>query len=36
MAYQVMHIARRTMARATGTGWSLRRCESEFCAPGLG
>ena len=25
MADQVMHIARRTMARATGTGWSLRR-----------
>ena len=24
MAYQLMHIARRAMARATGTGWSLR------------
>ena len=24
MAHQVMHIARRTMARATGTRWSLR------------
>ena len=25
MAYQLMHIARRAMARVTGTGWSLRR-----------
>ena len=25
LAYQVMHIARRAMAKATGTGWSLRR-----------
>jgi hypothetical protein len=25
LAYQVMHVARRAMARATGTGWSLRR-----------
>jgi hypothetical protein len=25
LAYQLMHIARRAMARATGTGWSLRR-----------
>jgi hypothetical protein len=23
--YQVMHVARRAMARATGTAWSLRR-----------
>jgi len=25
LAYQLMHIARRAMARATGTGWSPRR-----------
>ena len=25
LAYQVMHVARRAMAEATGTGWSLRR-----------
>jgi hypothetical protein len=25
LAYQVMHVARRAMARATGTAWSLRR-----------
>ena len=25
LAYQLMHIARRAMVRATGTGWSLRR-----------
>lgn len=25
IACQAMHIARRAMARATGTGWSLRR-----------
>ena len=25
LAYQIMHIARRVMAKATGTGWSLRR-----------
>jgi len=25
LAYQLMHIARRAMARATSTGWSLRR-----------
>ncbi len=25
VAYEVMHIAHRAIARATGTGWSLRR-----------
>ena len=25
LAYQIMHIARRILAKATGTGWSLRR-----------
>ena len=25
LAYQIMHVARRAMARATGTAWSLRR-----------
>lgn len=28
-----MHIARRAMARATNTGWSLRRYASASCAP---
>jgi hypothetical protein len=34
MAYQVMHIARRTMARATGTGWSLRRMRERVLRAG--
>jgi hypothetical protein len=34
MAYQVMHIARRTMARATGTGWSLRRLRERVLRAG--
>jgi hypothetical protein len=25
LAYQVMHIARRAIAKATGTGWGLHR-----------
>ena len=25
LAYQIMHVARRAIARATGTAWSLRR-----------
>jgi len=31
LAYQIMHIARRVLAKATGTGWSLR-CAA--CASG--
>ena len=34
MAYQVMHIARRAMARATGTGWSLRRLRERVLRAG--
>jgi hypothetical protein len=31
LAYQVMHIARRAVAKATGTGWSLRRLRASAC-----
>ncbi|WP_268839441.1 IS1380 family transposase [Rhabdonatronobacter sediminivivens] len=34
IAYQVMHIARRAMARATGTGWSLRRLRERVLRAG--
>ena len=34
MAYQLMHIARRAMARATGTGWSLRRLRERVLRAG--
>jgi hypothetical protein len=34
LAYQVMHIARRAMARATGTGWSLRRLREQVLRAG--
>ena len=34
IAYQVMHIARRTMAHATGTGWSLRRLRERVLRAG--
>ena len=34
MAYQLMHVARRAMARATGTGWSLRRLRERFLRDG--
>lgn len=34
LAYQVMHIARRAMARATGTGWSLRRLRERVLRAG--
>jgi hypothetical protein len=34
MAYQAMHIARRAMARATGTGWSLRRLRERVLRAG--
>jgi len=34
IAYQVMHIARRAMARATGTGWSLRRLRERVLRTG--
>jgi len=34
LAYQVMHIARRTMAKATGTGWSLRRLRERVLRAG--
>ena len=34
MACQVMHIARRTLARATGTGWSLRRLRERVLRAG--
>ncbi|QIE48019.1 IS1380 family transposase (plasmid) [Pseudohalocynthiibacter aestuariivivens] len=34
MAYQVMHIARREMAKATGTGWSLRRLRERVLRAG--
>lgn len=32
--YQVMHIARRAMASATGTGWSLRRLRERVLRAG--
>jgi len=34
MAYQLMHVARRAMARATGTGWSLRRLRERVLRAG--
>jgi hypothetical protein len=34
LAYEVMHIARRAMARATGTGWSLRRLRERVLRAG--
>lgn len=34
LAYQVMHIARRAMAAATGTGWSLRRLRERVLRAG--
>jgi len=34
LAYQVMHIARRAMTRATGTGWSLRRLRERILRAG--
>ena len=34
IAYQVMHIARRAMARSTGTGWSLRRLRERVLRAG--
>ena len=34
LAYQVMHIARRAMQKATGTGWSLRRLRERVLRAG--
>lgn len=34
LAYQVMHVARRAMATATGTGWSLRRLRERVLRAG--
>ncbi|MCC6383479.1 MAG: transposase [Dehalococcoidia bacterium] len=34
LAYQVMHIARRAMAQATGAGWSLRRLRERVLRAG--
>lgn len=34
LAYQVMHIARRAMAKATSTGWSLRRLRERVLRAG--
>jgi hypothetical protein len=34
LAYQVMHVARRAMAAATGTGWSLRRLRERVLRAG--
>ena len=34
LAYQVMHIARRAMTAATGTGWSLRRLRERVLRAG--
>jgi hypothetical protein len=34
LAYQVMHIARRAMEKATGTGWSLRRLRERMLRVG--
>ena len=34
LAYEVMHIARRAMAHATGTGWSLRRLRERVLRAG--
>lgn len=34
LAYQIMHIARRAMEKATGTGWSLRRLRERMLRVG--
>ena len=34
LAYQVMHIARRAMAKPTGTSWGLRRLRERVLRPG--
>ena len=34
LACEVMHIARRAMAQATGTGWSLRRLRERVLRAG--
>jgi hypothetical protein len=34
LAYQVMHIARRAMGKATETGWSLRRLRERVLRAG--
>lgn len=34
LAYEIMHIARRAMAQATGTGWSLRRLRERVLRAG--
>ena len=34
LAYELMHIARRAMAQATGTGWSLRRLRERVLRAG--
>jgi len=34
LAYQVMHVARRAMTKATGTGWSLRRLRERVLRAG--
>ncbi len=34
LAYEIMHIARRAMTRATGTGWSLRRLRERILRAG--
>lgn len=34
LAYQIMHIARRALAKATGTGWSLRRLRERVLRAG--
>lgn len=34
LAYQVMHIARRALTKATGTGWSLRRLRERVLRAG--
>ncbi|MBW6493914.1 MAG: IS1380 family transposase [Burkholderiaceae bacterium] len=34
LAYEVMHVARRAMAAATGTGWSLRRLRERVLRAG--
>jgi hypothetical protein len=33
LAYPIMHIARHVMAKATGTGWSLRRLRERVLRP---
>ena len=34
LACQIMHIARRVLAKATGTGWSLRRLRERVLRAG--